>query len=703
HTLICFGGAAPQHAGAIAQALGMKKIIIHPLSGVLSAYGIAAADKIERGVAAIMRPFKQEFYPRLCETSTTLLDQTQKRLGKIGPDTPVHRKVFLDLRPLGSDTYLTVPIGERESLLSYREIVRTFLARYRKRFGFYPEENRIEGVNMRVEISVPGTILVETPSDIEERIVNERQVWKRQPVYFDGKNYETPVIRHGDLVSGNTIDGPALIVDDHYTTVVDPGFRARVNEYGHLVLESKAVRVEKVTAKRDPVMLEIFNHLFMSIAEQMGYTLVNTAHSVNIKERLDFSCALFDRDGNLVANAPHIPVHLGAMGESVKYIARSNAGKIHPGDVFVTNNPHHGGSHLPDVTVVSPFFTKDGELVFFVASRGHHADIGGITPGSMPPFGKTLAEEGVVIDNFLLVSQNRFREREIRDLLLSGPYPARNIAERLSDLRAQVAANNKGLLELERLVENYTWPVVLAYMGHVQDNAAEALTEALGKFVKDKPVFKSVFRDFMDDGSVINVSLTIERGKNPPESHRMLIDFSETSPEKENNLNAPVAVTKAAVLYVLRTLIDQDIPLNSGCFRAVEIRIPAGSLLNPSPGAAVVGGNVETSQRIVDVLLGALGVSAASQGTMNNFLFGRPDDSGAQYYETVAGGAGATEGHRGASAVQVHMTNTRITDPEVLEYRRFGWRTLKSGKGPAVGDAGRAVTEWNGQSAFWNR
>ncbi len=690
HTLICFGGAAPQHAGAIARSLGMRRIVIHPLSGVLSAYGIAVADKIERGAEAIMKPYKREFYPRLCGTIMTLVKRVREKLGKVPENTPINTNVFLDLRPLGSDTYLTVPVSKGESLLSFRETVHTFRKRYGKRFGFFPEENRIEVVNIRVEISVPGTVLVETPSVIaEKRTVDDKQIWKKQPVYFGGKKYATPVIWHRDLDCGNTIDGPALIIDNHYTTVVDPGFRVAVNEYGHLVLEKAKGPEEKVTAKRDPIMLEVFNHQFMSIAEQMGYTLANTAHSVNIKERLDFSCALFDHEGNLVANAPHIPVHLGAMGESVKHIVRRNAGKIRPGDVFVTNNPHHGGSHLPDVTVVSPFFTKEGKLVFMVASRGHHADIGGTTPGSMPPFGKTLAEEGVVIDNFLLVSQNRFREREIRELLLNGPYPARNITERLSDLRAQVAANKKGLMELERLVENYTWPVVLAYMNYVRDNAAEALREALGRFVRHKPVFNVRFWDYMDDGSVINVSITIERGENPPESHRMLIDFAGTSPEKENNLNAPVAVTKAAVLYVLRTLINQDIPLNSGCFRAVEIHIPEGSLLNPSPGAAVVGGNVETSQRVVDVLLGALDVAAASQGTMNNFLFGRPDGGGAQYYETVAGGAGAVEGHCGASAVQVHMTNTRITDPEVLEYRFPEVRVEHFKIRPGTGGKGR--------------
>ncbi|MCK4895106.1 MAG: hydantoinase B/oxoprolinase family protein, partial [Calditrichia bacterium] len=600
----------------------------------------------------------------------------------------------------GSDTYLTIPIGTDPDIDSYEQVIHNFHQRYQHRFGFYPPQDQVEAVNLRIEAAVPGQVLKERPVPLKAELPDDKEILKFQSVYFNGKLCTAPVFRRGELKPGNSVAGPAVIADDYSTIVIEPDFKAIINAYGHVVLETISSRKIEVSRVRDPVMLEVFNHLFMSIAEQMGYTLANTAHSVNMKERLDFSCAIFDRDGNLVANAPHIPVHLGAMGESVKYIKEQNTGKMNPGYVYVTNNPHHGGSHLPDVTVVSPVYTPSGELVFFVASRGHHADIGGITPGSMPPFGTTVEEEGVVIDNFLLVSENQLREREVRELLLGATYPARNVQERLSDLRAQVAANNKGIQELKRLVRQYTLPVVSAYMQHIQTNATEAMTEALGNFLKEQSVFEGQFEDYLDDGSRIAVSIRIERGENPPASHRMFIDFSNTSAETEGNLNAPTAVTKAAVLYVLRTLIDRDIPLNAGCLISVKIHIPKGCLLNPSSRAAVVGGNVETSQRIVDVLYGALGVAAASQGTMNNFLFGRDDGEGQQYYETVAGGSGAVEGQPGVSAVQVHMTNTRITDPEVLEYRfpeifidRFNIRRGTGGAGKWIGGDGveRAV------------
>jgi 5-oxoprolinase (ATP-hydrolysing) len=405
----------------------------------------------------------------------------------------------------------------------------------------------------------------------------------------------------------------------------------------------------------DPVMLEIFNNLYMSIAEQMGLRLQNTAYSVNIKERLDFSCALFDAAGNLIANAPHMPVHLGSMGESIKTVIRLNAGNMKPGDVYVLNAPYNGGTHLPDVTVITPVFSPSNEILFYVGSRGHHADIGGITPGSMPPGSKVVEEEGVLIDNFLLVEQGRFREAETVALLTAGRYPVRNVQQNIADLRAQVAANEKGVQELRRMVEQFGLDVVRAYMGHVQDNAEESVRRVI-EVLKD-----GTFELPLDNGAMIKVQITINK-----KERKAKIDFSGTSAQLPNNFNAPAAVSMAAVLYVFRTLVEDDIPLNAGCLKPLEVVIPEGSMLRPRYPAAVVAGNVETSQCITDALYGALGVLAASQGTMNNFTFG---NARYQYYETIAGGSGAGPDFDGADVVQTHMTNSRLTDPEVLEWR----------------------------------
>ena len=448
----------------------------------------------------------------------------------------------------------------------------------------------------------------------------------------------------------------AIVAEANATTVVEPGWRAAVTALDHLVLERLAPRQERVAigTRADPVMLEIFNNLYMSIAEQMGLRLQNTAYSVNIKERLDFSCALFDAEGNLIANAPHMPVHLGSMGESIRTVIRENAGRIAPGNAYMLNAPYNGGTHLPDVTVVTPVFL-DGQVRFFVASRGHHADIGGITPGSMPPDSRTVDEEGVLIDNFLLVEGGRFREREAAALLGSGRYPARNVAQNLADLRAQVAANEKGAQELGRMVAHFGLEVVQAYMRHVQANAEESVRRVIG-VLRD-----GTFELPLDSGAAIRVAVRIGADRRSAR-----IDFSGTSPQQPDNFNAPRAVAMAAVLYVFRTLVDDDIPLNAGCLKPLEVTVPEGSMLNPRYPAAVVAGNVETSQCITDALYGALGTLAASQGTMNNFTFG---NERYQYYETIAGGSGAGPDFDGADAVQTHMTNSRLTDPEVLEWR----------------------------------
>jgi 5-oxoprolinase (ATP-hydrolysing) len=477
-------------------------------------------------------------------------------------------------------------------------------------------------------------------------------------MFTGGRWHEAPLYRREDLGPGQRIAGPAIIAEANATTVVEPEWRATVTPLDHLVLERVSPRktASAIGTQVDPVMLEIFNNLYMSIAEQMGLRLQNTAYSVNIKERLDFSCALFDAEGNLIANAPHMPVHLGSMGESIKTVIRLNAGRMKPGNVYVLNAPYNGGTHLPDVTVITPVFdTGEKEILFYVGSRGHHADIGGITPGSMPPGSRVVEEEGVLIDNFLLVEQGRFREQETAALLRSGKYPVRNVQQNIADLRAQIAANEKGVQELRRMVEHFGLDVVRAYMRHVQDNAEESVRRVIG-------VLKDGEFDFpLDNGARIKVRIEIGEDR-----RSALIDFAGTSSQLPNNFNAPSAVCMAAVLYVFRTLVDDDIPLNAGCLKPLTVRIPEGCMLRPSYPAAVVAGNVETSQCITDALYGALGVLAAAQGTMNNFTFG---NERYQYYETVAGGSGAGPDFHGADVVQTHMTNSRLTDPEVLEWR----------------------------------
>jgi 5-oxoprolinase (ATP-hydrolysing) len=481
-------------------------------------------------------------------------------------------------------------------------------------------------------------------------------------MFTGGRWHQTPLFRRDELAIGQQVDGPAIIAEANATTVVEPGWRAQVTLLDHLVLERVVPREKRVAlgTEADPVMLEIFNNLYMSIAEQMGLRLQNTAYSVNIKERLDFSCALFDAEGHLIANAPHMPVHLGSMGESIKTVIRENCAAngrpMKPGNVYVLNAPYNGGTHLPDVTVITPVFDEAGkEILFYVGSRGHHADIGGITPGSMPPDSKTVEEEGVLIDNFLLVEEGRFREKETIALLASGKYPVRNVQQNLADLQAQIAANEKGVQALREMVAHFGLEVVRAYMRHVQANAEESVRRVIG-VLKD-----GEFELPLDNGARIRVRIAIGADRRSAR-----IDFTGTSAQLPSNFNAPSAVSMAAVLYVFRTLVDDEIPLNAGCLKPLEVVIPERSMLNPRYPAAVVAGNVETSQCVTDALYGALGVLAASQGTMNNFTFG---NERYQYYETIAGGSGAGPGFDGTDVVQTHMTNSRLTDPEVLEWR----------------------------------
>jgi 5-oxoprolinase (ATP-hydrolysing) len=500
-------------------------------------------------------------------------------------------------------------------------------------------------------------------------------------MFSGGRWHEAPLFRREALAPGQAIDGPAIVAEANATTVVEPEWRASITGLDNLVLERIRERssASAIGTDVDPVRLEIFNNLFMSIAEQMGLRLQNTAYSVNIKERLDFSCALFDGEGNLIANAPHMPVHLGSMSESIKTVIRGNAGRIREGNVYVLNAPYNGGTHLPDVTVITPVFV-DSRVLFYVGSRGHHADIGGITPGSMPPGSRVVEEEGVLIDNFLLVDRGVFREKETIELLGSGRYPVRNVRQNLADLRAQIAANEKGVQELRRMVDEFGLAVVQAYMRHVQDNAEESVRRVLG-VLKD-----GRFELPMDNGARIRVGIRIHEDKRSAS-----IDFAGTSAQLDDNFNAPSAVCMAAVLYVFRTLVDADIPLNSGCLKPLAVSIPEGSMLRPRYPAAVVAGNVETSQCITEALYGALGVMASAQATMNNFTFGNERH---QYYETVAGGSGAGPGFDGADVVQTHMTNSRLTDPEVLEWRfpvlleSFAIRRGSGGRGRQRGGDG---------------
>ncbi|HJN31607.1 MAG TPA: hydantoinase B/oxoprolinase family protein, partial [Candidatus Poseidoniia archaeon] len=627
HALVCFGGAAPQHCCGIARILGIKQIVIHPLSSLLSAYGIANSKQFRYGLRSMVQKFDSQSHVEALSGIQSLESPLVEEIQRLGVSDNIAKEHFMDLRVVGTDSTITIPCS------NFDQMVRFFEERHRNLFGFLPS-GELEIANIRVEVSGSRT-------EIEEQKLNpdlsSPVTIGQSEVYFNHQFMSTPIYSRDSLPEGFELAGPAMITDLNSTLVVEPGFTASVNGLGHIIIDQKTFHKSQISTEKDPVSLEIFNNLFMSIAEQMGFTLKNTAHSVNIKERLDFSCALFDNEGNLVANAPHVPVHLGAMGESVKSIIASNDGRMKDGDFYLINNPHKGGSHLPDLTVISPVFSGSPEPIFYAASRGHHADIGGITPGSIPPFSTSIYEEGIIIDNFLIVENGILKEKEFEDLMLSSESPARNIGERKHDINAQIAAVRKGILEIDSLIEKYALPTVQAYMGYIRENSAEAMSDALEEYLGDEKSKESSFEDFLDNGAKIAVNIKVIKREDRIPSFHAVVDFNGTSPQMKNNLNAPIAVTKAAVLYVFRLLINKDIPLNSGCLDQIEVIIPEGSLLNPDDNAAVVGGNVETSQRITDVLLGALGIAAASQGTMNNFVFGSADDSGNQYYETIAG------------------------------------------------------------------
>ncbi len=648
YALACFGGAGGQHACLVADALGMDTVFLHPLAGVLSAYGMGLADLRVLKERALELPLDDEAMKAVQRAFADLEAEARCELERQGverADMTGLRTVFLKYQ--GSDTALPVEAADRDGL------ARAFAAAHKARFGFVMEGRPLVVEAVGIEMFGGG----EDVDEAELPASAEAAVPRAAARMFSGDHWhDAPVFDRDRLLPGQAVDGPAIITESTATTVVEPGWRAEMNARRHLVLRRVVARPQRFAAgtRVDPVLLEVFNNLFMSVAEQMGAVLANTAHSVNIKERLDFSCAVFDAEGGLVANAPHIPVHLGSMGESVRTILRTRAGTLRPGDSFALNSPYAGGTHLPDITVVTPVF-HGGAVRFFVASRGHHADIGGITPGSMPPDSTSIEQEGVLLDNFHLVEGGRLREAELAALLTGGPYPTRNLRQNIADLQAQLAANEKGAAELIRMVDMFGSETVAAYMGHVQDNAEESVRRVLAT------LSDGAFAVEMDDGAVIRVAIRVDRA-----ARRATIDFTGTSAQRPGNANAPTAITRAAVLYVFRCIVDDAIPLNEGCLKPLDIIVPPGSLLAPNPPAAVVAGNVETSQAVVDCLMGALGVMAASQGTMNNLTFG---DDRHQYYETICGGAGAGPGFDGASAVHTHMTNSRLTDPEVLEWR----------------------------------
>ncbi|MFX4293975.1 hydantoinase B/oxoprolinase family protein [Streptomyces bohaiensis] len=681
YALAAFGGAGGQHACAVADALGIDTVVVPPLAGVLSAYGIGVADATALGERSVERPLDAATAAEVDRVAAELAEAARAQLAADGvPADGVRVHHTLHLRYAGTDAAIPVPLDTPEAMAD------AFARAHRARYGFTAEKELVAATVATEAVGPPGP---PSAPALPTATGGAPVPVARVELYADGAWREAPLYRRGELRAGDTVEGPAILAEDDATTVVDTGWRAGVTDRGHLVLDRVAPRprATAVGTEVDPVRLEVFNNLFMAIAEQMGLALENTAHSVNIKERLDFSCALFDAEGNLIANAPHIPVHLGSMGESIKEVLRRNTGTLRPGDVYAVNDPYHGGTHLPDVTVVTPVFATgpvDGaaapELLFLVASRGHHAEIGGITPGSMPAFSRTVEEEGVLMDNWLLVRDGRLREAETRALLTGGTHPSRDPDANLADLRAQIAANEKGIAELRHMTEQFGLDVVQAYMAHIRANAEESV-RAVVSGIRDGAV-----RYETDAGAVIAVSVTADR-----ERRSVVIDFAGTSEQQPGNTNAPSSVVTAAVLYVFRTLVGDDIPLNSGCLTPLEIRIPEGSMLAPRHPAATVAGNVETSQAVTGALYAALRVQAEGSGTMNNVTFG---NDGFQYYETVASGSGAGDGFAGTAAVQTHMTNSRLTDPEVLEWRypvrveEFSVRTGSGGAGRWPGGDG---------------
>jgi len=671
YALNCFGGAGGQHACLVADSLGMTTVLIHPFSSLLSAYGMGLADIRATRQQAIEQPLDEQVVPAIVAIGTDLGRQVRAEVigqGVPAEDVNVHLRVHI--RYSGTDTALAVtagvlapssagpapsPTGDLR-LAPWTELKSSFETVHKARFGFTDDSKALVVEAVSIEAVGGGAKFSEPLLDTTARPLPAPA--RQTRFHSGGAWHDASVFTRDQLEPGHTVAGPAIVIEPHQTVVVEDGWRAEITARNHLMLErSVALRRQRaIGTAADPVMLEVFNNLFMSIAEQMGVALQNTAYSVNIKERLDFSCAVFDHEGSLVANAPHMPVHLGSMDRAVETIIRENRGSIAPGDVYAINAPYNGGTHLPDITVCTPVFDdNNSQILFWVASRGHHADVGGISPGSMSPNAITIEQEGVYIDNFKLVDRGRFREAELRQLLTGATWPARNPVQNINDLKAQIAANEKGVQELRKIFAQFGLDVVRAYMGHVQDNAAESVRRVIDR------LHDCEFAYEMDQGTVIKVRITVDKQK-----REATVDFSGTSPQQSSNFNAPAPVTRAAVLYGFRVMVDDDIPINAGCLRPIHLVIPDKSMLSPEYPAAVVAGNVETSQAVTDCLFGALGALAAAQGTMNNLNFGNQTY---QYYETICSGSPAGPGFDGTDAVHTHMTNTRLTDPEVLEFR----------------------------------
>ncbi len=701
YTLTCFGGAGGQHACMVADSLGMKRVYIHPFAGVLSAYGMGLADVRTMKQAAVEKQLSDELLDELQPTFAQLGATAKANVSAQGVKQDQIRVVYtLALKYDGTDTTIQLPLvlpplqgegwgGDGFPSLRATEnhpprnlpvegggtvasLVTAFEQTYRQRYGFLMPNRAlvVEAISSEAIGVTQSSQEIAKPVALRSAALQPNAVVE---AFFANGACTANVYYRETLQPGDVIDGPAIIKEPIATTLIEPEWRATVTPLNHLVLErvKEASRSHAIGTTADPVMLEVFNNLFMAIAEQMGVTLANTSYSVNIKERLDFSCAIFDPDANLVANAPHMPVHLGSMGESVRVVLESRRGQMKPGDAFVVNAPYGGGTHIPDVTVVMPIFLKgEREPLFYTAARGHHADIGGITPGSMPPFSKSIEEEGVLLDNVQLVDEGVFLEEELTKILLSGKWPVRNVTQNIADLRAQVASCNKGAEELRKMVTHFGREVTVAYMKHVQDNAEESVRRVIHK------LHDGEFGVDLDDGSHIHVKITINRDK-----REATVDFTGTSAQRPSNFNAPKPVSRAVVLYVFRTLVDDDIPMNAGCLKPINIVIPEGSMLSPQFPAAVVAGNVEVSQAATNCLYGALGVLAGAYGTMTNFTFGNDQY---QYYETISGGSGAGPDFDGTDVVQCHMTNSRLTDPEVLEFRypvRVDSHTILHGTG----------------------
>ncbi|HEY7247609.1 MAG TPA: hydantoinase B/oxoprolinase family protein [Xanthobacteraceae bacterium] len=674
YVLHCFGGAGGQHACLVADALGMTKVLIHPFSSLLSAYGMGLADIRATRQQAVEEPFGTAALASVVSIGRRAGDEARTEVMSQGvPADTISVHVRAHIRYAGTDTPLVVPaftVGSQAGAaadrnasdcrskepVSLASLQAAFEAVHKSRFGFIDpgktlviEAVSIEAIGGGAKFNEPMLALADGPPPPPARTSR---------FYSGGAWREASIFLRDQLSPGHKVRGAAIVIEPHQTIVIEEGWEAEITGKNHLVIE-RVVPLERQSAigtAADPVMLEVFNNLFMSIAEQMGVSLQNTAYSVNIKERLDFSCAVFAADGTLVANAPHMPVHLGSMDRAVETIIRENKSRIAPGDVYAINAPYNGGTHLPDITVCTPVFdAADRDILFWVASRGHHADVGGISPGSMSPNATTIEEEGVYIDNFKLVDRGRFRERALYELLTGGKYPARNALQNVNDIKAQIAANEKGVQELNKMVAQFTLPVVQAYMQHVQDNAAESVRRVIDR------IHDASFEYEMDQGTFIRVKISVDKDK-----REATVDFTGTSPQQPTNFNAPEPVTRAAVLYVFRVMVDDDIPMNAGCLRPIHIVIPKRSMLSPEYPAAVVAGNVETSQAVTDCLFGALGSLASAQGTMNNLNFG---NARYQYYETICSGSPAGPGFDGTDAVHTHMTNTRLTDPEVLEFR----------------------------------